>query len=469
LNMKRMMMNRSLTVFALFWLLASTASAQEFPWSIQTQVIRDDSLGGGIYLSGIVAPDTLHAMAFGHTGLATVARTTDGGNTWPITLRLGFRIDGSLNDLAHPTPNVAVVVGDTLVQHGDTGVTIFYTHNGGESWQQAWCDSYLFTDGTRLSIFRIAMCDSMNGILTSYGHLLARTTDGGATWRRMKDPTNGQESFYQLHPFTPSTYFLITYDFKGAGRMYRTTDSGTSWTRDEQPLPDRLGPISFTNQMDGWACGSFEDSVKLVNMIFRTRDGGRTWDTLFKASPFGRAGGLLTIAMADSTHGIATGGNGLWLYTTDGDHWNTGANIDSMTRIRYGYGIDKVLFLAYPHPNKGWGGSTNSAVFVYRPQIAAVPGPDRTSSHEATSVRVAPNIARTNTPITITMHLRERTSAARLVICDVLGRNVYVTAYGTLEAGDYNVTHTAALPTGRYFVRLVTEQGTTTTSLLVSQ
>ena len=316
------------------------------------------------------------------------------------------------------------------------------------------------------------MHDSLNGIITGQFYLIARTTDGGATWRRMKDPTNGQEFFGQLHPFSPSTYFLTTYDVlgSGAGRMYRTTDSGNTWTRDEQPLPDRLGTISFTSQLDGWACGFVQDSVKLVNMIFRTRDGGRTWDTLFKESPFGRAlgSGLYTIAMADSTHGISTGENGLWVYTADGDHWNVGTNIDSMVRILYGYGPGKVTTLAYPHPNKAWGGTINS-VLVYRPQTAAVPGPDRTSLHEATSVQVAPNIARANAPITIKMHLHERTSGARLVICDGLGRNVYGTAYGTLEAGNYAVTHTAALPAGRYCVRRVTEQGTAATSQVVTR
>ncbi len=460
--MIRMMMNRSLAVLALFWLLLSTANAQEFPWSVQTRVITDDSLGGGIFLRGIVAPDTVHAMAFGHTGRATVARTADGGNTWPITLRLGFRIDGSLNALAHPTPSVAVVVGDTLVQHGDTGVTIFYTHNGGQSWQQAWCDSCLFTDGTRLSIYQVAMCDSMNGILTSFAHLLARTTDGGTTWRRIPDPT-GKSSFYHLQCFNPSTYLLRT-----GGKIFHTSDSGHTWK--SYPASPRISHLSFTDPQHGWGVSSLEDTTKpgVTNTIYRTQDSGRTWDTLFNAAISIRSGALQAIAMADNTHGIATGENGVWLYTADGDHWNVGANIDSMTRILYGYGIDQIRTLAYPHPNKAWGGSTNSAVLVYRPQTAAVPGPDRSSSHEATSVQVAPNIARANTPITITMHVGERTSGTRLVICDVLGRNVYGTAYGILEAGDYTVSHTATLPAGRYFVRLVTEQGTATTSLVVA-
>ena len=461
---------RIIALFALAYLtLGGTARAQSFPWSVQTRSVTDDSLGGAIAFQGLTAADTLHAMAWGITGRATVARTTDGGVTWPITLRLGFRLlYGQLYALAHPTPSVAVVVGDTLIAPADTGTTIFYTHDGGESWRQAWCDSCKLPDGSRFTILRLSMCDSLHGLITGGRYLIARTTDGGATWRRIPDPTNGQLAlFASLFCLSPSYYIFTTQGVRTRyATLYRSNDSGKTW--DTISISPYIHHITFIDSLNGWGTGSKNDStdVGVTNTIYRTRDGGRTWAVQFNKDISIRTGSLERLAMADTLHGIATGEGGVWLYTTDGEHWNVGANIDSTIRILYGttYGFTSTPGLAYPHPAKAWVATENSIILAYRPATAAVPNEHGIASR--TTLTAVPNVGTVAGPVTFVLNLNEAT-AARLAISDVLGREVYNEPLGELEPGEHRATRTLHLPAGRYFVRLFTGHGTTTGSLMI--
>lgn len=449
---------RLITVCALTIIIAQLVHAQSFPWQAQAQLAADP--GGPISFTKIDAPDTLHAMALGFGGSnIVVCRTTDGGNTWDQPLQRWF-LETAMHDLSHPTPQVAVIVGDTMYR--DTGNTIIYTHNNGNTWQQGWCDSCRLPDGSRYHLWHVSMCDSSNGILSAFLSCLARTTDGGTTWHRIPDPTNGQELFYGLQCLTPSTYILTASAYlSGIVHTYQTTDNGKTWNTN---LVARwAGTPTFIDPLNGWAVGTKTiDSEHFANIIVRTTDGGSTWDTLVSALPTNiHEQGITHVAMADSKHGIANGDGGGWYYTTDGTTWHAGKNVDSVFK----YQIFSITSTTYPHPDKAWAVDVLGHILVYRPRTATIPIiPGVTVP---TSIEAYPNPITSGAPVTLLVNL-PHTDHARLSLLDVRGSTVATIDQPITGPGTFRVTWLtpASLPAGSYFLRLV--NGSTITTLPIS-
>jgi photosystem II stability/assembly factor-like uncharacterized protein len=98
------------------------------------------------------------------------------------------------------------------------------------------------------------------------------SNDGGLTWNRWKEPPSGgylddlavvsvQRSFIGL----------------GRGTLLGTLDGGLSWrdeidTRQANPADASGWRLLFLQQRYGWAA--------LQNQIFRTQDGGETWELI---------------------------------------------------------------------------------------------------------------------------------------------------------------------------------------------
>jgi photosystem II stability/assembly factor-like uncharacterized protein len=427
---------------------AQFAHAQAFPWSVQAQL--NATPGGTISFTKIDAPDTVHAMALGFGGgNNVVCRTIDGGVTWDQPLQ-HWVIEDKLRDISHPTPRVAVVVGDTMYR--DTGLTIFYTHNSGDTWQQGWCDSCTMNGG-KFPLARVSLCDSLNGILTGHAFLLARTTDGGTTWRRIPSPATDDETFYGIQCLSPSSYILTTSVFpSGISSIYRTTDSGKTWTHNL--VARGTGTPDFIDLLQGWSVGYWTTDSMLYNIVARTTDGGITWDTVFN-DPLPNPhfdGGIYTLSMADAMHGIASGYGGTWLYTTNGTTWHYGLNLDSTFRV------SSITSVTYPHPDKAWATDVLGRILVYQPRTAAVPVVPGMSV--SATLEAFPNPATTGAPVSISItapSTARGSDRARLSLVDVRGVTVAtieqpITSPSTMR---FVWSLPAEIPAGVYFLRLV--------------
>jgi photosystem II stability/assembly factor-like uncharacterized protein len=435
-------------------MVGQLAQAQANPWSVQTQQIL--GANGNVSFTKIDAPkgDTLHVMAVGIAGaMNVVCRTTNSGATWDVPLQRYFQ-EPKMNDLSHPTSNVAVIVGDTMYR--DTGSTIFYTHNGGDTWQQGWCDSCNLADGSRYHLWRVSMCDSMNGIMSAFLSCLTRTTDGGATWHRIADPTNGEELFYGLQCLSPSTYILSTSVFlSGISTVYRTTDSGKTWTHNL--VARGTGPCDFIDPLHAWSTGYRNQDSTLYMMVARTTDSGVTWDTLFNAPALSwRDNDLRSISMADAMHGITIGGGGTWLYTNNGTTWQEGPNLDSAIFAKHTINLASVT---YPHPDKAWATGAEGYILVYHPRTAAAPiAPGITVA----SLAAFPNPANAGAPVSITLpRITPGTDHVELSLVDLRGAVVATIKHSTTGAVPVRFTWPvpAEIPAGVYYLRLV--NGTT--------
>jgi len=186
------------------------------------------------------------------------------------------------------------------------------------------------------------------GSVGGYSPLLARSTDGGATWSKMDHgQTNSSEwevntRINYVKFLDPSTVIAVG----GGGMILRSTDAGTTWNRSESPTLFPLGYASFSDSLTGIVGSDYA----LLGMILRTVDGGVTWDTA--ALPSGYAS--YDVACLSRSTFIVVGDDDTLMRTTDaGASWSfvkTGADRsmrilfqDSLVGWLYGLGPTDLL------------------------------------------------------------------------------------------------------------------------------
>jgi photosystem II stability/assembly factor-like uncharacterized protein len=177
--------------------------------------------------------------------------------------------------------------------------TILYTTNGGANWTAQ--SSTLSTD-----INSIKFSTTVTGAACGNGGKVVRTTNGGTTWTQMTTGVNNDllsidykgatiiataaDGFilrYYALSWTNIDYKIDTkssvnsvfmldstttfYTCGGGGFIRKTTNGGTTFTYQNNPMLANLVNIYFYNSNLGWAVSS------LNNAIIRTNDGGNTW------------------------------------------------------------------------------------------------------------------------------------------------------------------------------------------------
>jgi photosystem II stability/assembly factor-like uncharacterized protein len=171
-----------------------------------------------------------------------------------------------------------------------------------------------------------------------------RSDDGGATWTPKNqgvpviiEDKNWKDIGYCVHaiahdPANPDV--IWRQDHRG---MFRTRDGGDSWTRIENGLPSSFG-FPLARQARTGSLFSFpleSDEYRLPPegklRVFRSRDGGDSWQPLGKGLPTEPAySGVLRSAMA--TDDFATGA-GVYFGTTSGEIFASRDDGDSWTAL----------------------------------------------------------------------------------------------------------------------------------------
>jgi photosystem II stability/assembly factor-like uncharacterized protein len=160
-----------------------------------------------------------------------------------------------------------------------------------------------FPTGTQVGYVVGSGMDSLGGM----SGLIAKTTDGGATWQKQSPPVVGVLN---------SVYFTddnTGYAVGSAGAALRTTDGGTTWTPMTVSGTDVLNYVRFPGNGQTGYVGVYPRAQ--AAKVCRTTDGGASWGSVSVGAPMSWS---ISCGMATDSIGVALGKGGGVYWTTDG-------------------------------------------------------------------------------------------------------------------------------------------------------
>jgi hypothetical protein len=299
------------------------------------------------------------------------------------------------------------------------------------------------------------MVDSLHGIISAFP-LLFRTDDGGYSWQRIQRPPQAnlqRYAFIDVICLHPDSYLILMGKQDAQRVVVRTDDGGAHWS--VAPV-DSMRNLCFVDSLHGWGAGAGLNGPgsRGADIVARTTNGGRTWETQLNQhipADFG----LQHTDFADLENGIAVGRAGKVLHTTNGGvDWVRGINLDSA------FGVINLSSVAYPDRGHAWAVGFGH-ILHYGENSSGVD--DHRLLHAASgSLTIVPN------PLSVSGSIEfqvRQAGHARIVIVDLLGREVRSLLDDAVEAGMHRIPIDATnITSGTSFLRfqvgdtLVTEQ-----------
>jgi len=230
----------------------------------------------------------------------TILHTTDGGATWQ---KQDAGISNHLFAVSFADERNGWAVGDFGA--------ILHTADGGATWQkQGEGEDKIYND--------VFFADALHGwIVGEYGTIMS-TADGGATWRKQecKDilPVAADTEWESFAPSLYGVHFSDT--AKGFacgmdGTIIATGDGGATWKKVKNPAESTKVTL-YKIKCSGTTClVAGQKGMSLVSA-----DGGMTWQIL-ESSQITKSW-LRDLDMVDARHGFAVGARGTILKTQDG-------------------------------------------------------------------------------------------------------------------------------------------------------
>ena len=248
--------------------------------------------------------DVAWSIAYDGSGngdqISALGVTTDGGVTWTTydPVSLPGAVNPGLSMIFPASPTTAYVAAYKR-SFGNGGV--WKTTDTGANWikvstasmyanSASFCNVVYFTDADHGFI----QGDPINGEFEMYS-----TSDGGTTWTpidgaNIDDPLSGEFGYTGGIVAAGGTIWFTT----SAGRLYRSTDNGATWTAHATPLADfggnngDSGSVTFKDANEGWI---LRDNSEL----YHTTDAGDTWTLLSSTVLTDMSGDIVYVPGAD--------------------------------------------------------------------------------------------------------------------------------------------------------------------------
>ncbi|GAA1897918.1 WD40/YVTN/BNR-like repeat-containing protein [Lapillicoccus jejuensis] len=215
--------------------------------------------------------------------------------------------------------------------------TVLRTTDGGEHWASV--GPKLSQANAALQFRDIEAFSADDAVVLSIGNgtdsRIYRTSDGGASWTATF-VNHDEAAFYDCLAFSDPMHGVANSDpVDGRFRIVATDDGGRTWTRVPAAgmPPVQEGEAAFAASGQCLAAGT-GDRFYLGSggvpgtkaRVFRSDDGGRTWDVASTPIRSGSSNGVNGIAFSSAKDGIAVGGSfvrsdlngGASAWTTDG-------------------------------------------------------------------------------------------------------------------------------------------------------
>lgn len=153
--------------------------------------------------------------------------------------------------VSHPERSVLLSIaraGERLVAAGERGV-IIYSDDDGKSWAQA-------RTPVSVTLVALAFPDEKNGWAVGHSGVVLHSQDGGATWLLQLDGNRASRLVLESAQALSSP---LAAELEKLGQLF--VQDGP-----DKPFLD----VVFTDSKQGWIVGAY-------GLIFRTRDGGKSW------------------------------------------------------------------------------------------------------------------------------------------------------------------------------------------------
>jgi photosystem II stability/assembly factor-like uncharacterized protein len=277
-----------------------------------------------------------------------VYRSSDGGKTWAhVGLEQSRAIGRIVVDPKNPEIAWVAALGNLWAPSDSRGV--FKTDDGGRTWRQV-----LRIDAFT-GVVDLAMDphDSSTLYAAAYQRLrqpccfngggpgsgIFKSTDGGATWRRLVNGLPGGDTGrigLAVAQITPGLVYAIV-EHPTAPGIYRSTDGGDNWTRTNR-LNDRPSYYSAI-----YVDPTNDDRLySLARWFYKSEDGGKSWRRMPTEPTYdvGLKGDYhaMWINPNDSRHFYLAGDGGLY------QSWDRGETYSRINNLPigqfYGVGVD---------------------------------------------------------------------------------------------------------------------------------
>jgi photosystem II stability/assembly factor-like uncharacterized protein len=273
--------------------------------------------------------DSLHGWAAG-TGISS---TNDGGQTWTRQAS-SFGLRSAFVD---PQNGWLLSTPGTL-----------HTSNGGATWaMQPFNDLYVPPQTTFFT--SIEAIDVNHAWAVGYGGLIYATNDGGTTWNAQTHIR--WETFSDLDMVDARNGWICGVYTEGEttwGRLIRTYDGGRNWvtlTSLHSIIPSRL---QFNDELTGWIIANDNSGITPDWKFMRTANGGFSWD--YRTPPHQADNTvLLDFSMADAQNGwiagqisqIDTSWGIIWRTVNGGVSWDV--------QLTSGYRFNRIVSSDFNH------------------------------------------------------------------------------------------------------------------------
>lgn len=302
-------------ILGLLLVLAATAPARA-QWALQPFSFPQPDVFA--YRFGVVDANVVWAVGYDEDGVnRSVARTTDGGQTWALRTVPGLVNGEIITSVAASSASSAWL---TVANATSTGGYLLRTVDGGQTWAVQSSAQFLASVPNFVHFFSategVAVGDPLDGPAPAFE--IFTTTDGGATWGRVLNvpPALPNENGVVLAPAVVGNALWFATD---ANRVFRTTDRGRTWAvAVANTTPCELYTVAFRDAQNGLALSATTSNTLVLNA---TRDGGQTWQQLSYSGPLhgtglvGVPGTNLFLSVGEAQSGGAGAGSS---YSADG-------------------------------------------------------------------------------------------------------------------------------------------------------
>ena len=285
--------------------------------------------GSFAWLHAVFFVDSSRGWAVG--GKGALLATTDGGAHWELRRR---PTEDAMNDLFFTDAETGWAACERSIYmpmlKEEARSYLLKTTDGGATWKRV---DVLSGPDVDIVLSRVRFADAQHGWAFGEMGALFATDNGGESWERQHTPT--------MHLLLGASFLDAQRGWiAGAGStLLQTADGGASWKAgDLARLPGqvsaqasaqtqaraaaqtsepslRLNAVSFADARRGWAVGAH-------GAVLATSDGGRTW----RAQTSGTQSDLFDVKFFDAREGHAVGADGTAIHTTDGGAtWRTEA------------------------------------------------------------------------------------------------------------------------------------------------